>query len=83
MAARDLLGLTAMYCPNCKGNDFMFSGLQKGYSYSSDMELWTCRQCHSTFSEKSLRLRRTKKRGSSRHQEGETVIRLRRIGIKA
>jgi len=58
MAARDLPGLTALYCPNCKGGAFMFSGLQKGYGYSPDIELWTCRQCHSTFSEKSLGLKK-------------------------
>ena len=66
MAARDLLGLTALYCPNCKGKDFMFSGLQKGYGYAHDMELWTCRQCHSTFSEKSLGLKKGVVQGTRR-----------------
>ncbi len=37
-------------CPNCKSKNLMFSGTQKGYGYTPDMDLWTCRRCHSTIS---------------------------------
>ena len=37
-------------CSNCKGADFFFSGIQRGYGFVPDMELWTCEKCGSTFS---------------------------------
>lgn len=54
MVTENLVGLATFNCPNCKGDDFIFSGLQKGYGYTPDMELWTCRRCHSTFSDRFL-----------------------------
>jgi DNA-directed RNA polymerase subunit M/transcription elongation factor TFIIS len=57
MAAKNLLEQTALSCPNCESEEFMFSGLQKGYGLVPDMELWTCRRCHSTLSESSLRVK--------------------------
>ncbi len=58
MGVRDLLEPIVLRCPNCESTgNFTFAGLQKGYSYVLDVELWTCRRCRSTFSEKSLGLR--------------------------
>lgn len=37
-------------CSNCKGACFFFSGIQRGYGFVPDMELWTCEKCGSTFS---------------------------------
>lgn len=57
MDAKDLLELTTLRCPNCDSKDFMFSGLQNGYGYVPDMELWTCMTCYSTLSKNSLSLK--------------------------
>ncbi len=54
MVAREMPVLTTLCCPNCKSEDFVFSGIQKGYGYVPDMELWTCTLCHSTFSDRFL-----------------------------
>ena len=46
-------GKKELRCPYCKSNRLMFSGTQKGYGYVPDMELWTCVECHCTFSVKA------------------------------
>jgi DNA-directed RNA polymerase subunit M/transcription elongation factor TFIIS len=61
MTAKDLIEPVVMCCPNCKNGDFMFSGLQKGYGYLPDMELWTCKHCYSTFSDGTLRVKKKKR----------------------
>ncbi|HHT9120164.1 MAG TPA: hypothetical protein ACFYD3_06445 [Candidatus Hypogeohydataceae bacterium YC41] len=55
MGVRGFLEPIVLRCPNCESTgDCEFAGIQKGYGYGLDFELWTCRRCHSTFSEKSL-----------------------------
>lgn len=37
-------------CPSCGKKAFFFVGIQRGYGFAPDMELWTCEGCGSTFS---------------------------------
>ncbi|MFQ5956158.1 MAG: hypothetical protein ACE5KK_00100 [Candidatus Brocadiales bacterium] len=41
-------------CPNCENKDFSFAGVQYGYGFVPDMELWTCIRCGSTFSKVTM-----------------------------
>lgn len=57
------VGVENLNCPNCKGSDLVFSGIQKGYGSVQDMHLWTCRKCLGTFSAKSLNCSNCKSSG--------------------
>lgn len=46
-------------CPHCKGNTFIFIGLQKQKGLFENHELWCCRNCHSTFARETIDVKKS------------------------
>ncbi|TVL94601.1 MAG: hypothetical protein CV082_14305 [Candidatus Brocadia sp. BL1] len=41
-------------CPHCKGNTFIFIGLQKQKGLFENHELWCCKSCRGTFARETI-----------------------------
>lgn len=59
MVVKENITQDEFVCPHCRGNSFVFIGLQRQKGLFKDHELWSCKSCRSTFARETIDVKKT------------------------